>query len=431
MSKKKRAVEGLKTLLILLLACSAVYLTVRSQLFGELPDLLSVPSARQDGSAASASQLDAAQPLRMAVMTENGCYGVQYSGAELTSLFYRAAPLLNEALSSAGEPAPVTRWQWEQALLSSPGIYFDFQGTIPLRVLSGWLSGQENAALTASVRHLLLTAGGEDSVVMYYRDEASGSYFSCPVEVVNLSHLSSAVSEVSANGAFFACQSQIYEDLDPYTLISPQTPQPQVYTAANPLTSGDESWRDPLLEALSISPGTTVFYASSDGLVAHNVDDTLRISGAGRISYDSSDGGERYQVTRSEGNSLLFDSVEYTRQMLLGVLGQWSSPARVYLSHVEALEEDSWRVEFWYALDNTPVQVDQAGYAASFLVTRGCVEEFELQLRVYTPTGQTEQALPERLACAALAQLGEAGGQLQLCYQDGGDDAVRAGWVTW
>ena len=59
------------------------------------------------------------------------------------------------------------------------------------------------------------------------------------------------------------------------------------------------------------------------------------------------------------------------------------------------------------------------------------MEEFELQLRSYTASGQTEQVLPEELACAALVQLGEAGGQLQLCYQDSGDDTVRAGWVTW
>lgn len=431
MSKRKRLVESLKTVLIILLSCSAVYLTLRSQLFGDLNALLSRQQTELDDSAVSASQVDAAQPLRMAVMTDSGCYGVQYGSPDLTTLFYRVAPLLNEALSSAGDPVSVTRARWETALLSSPSIYFDFQGAIPLSVLSGWLSGQENAALTASVRHLILTAGSEDNVVMYYRDESSGGFFSCPVEVVNLSHLQSAVSEVSANGAFFACQSLEYQALDPYTLISAQTPQPQIYTASNPLATGDTEWLDPLLEALSISPGATVLYTSSDGLVAHNVGDTLRISNSGQVSYSSADGGQRYQVARSEGNSLLFDSLEYTRQLASGVLNLWPSPARLYLAQVETLGEDLWRFEFWYALDNTPVQVYQEGYAASFQVTEGFVEEFELQLRSYTASGQTEQVLPEELACAALVQLGEAGGQLQLCYQDSGDDTVRAGWVTW
>lgn len=430
MDKKRSAVEALKTLLIVVLTCSALYLVSRSQLFGQLPGVLTARPAGESGTSAGEEQAQAVLPLRMAVMTESGCYGVQYGDGDLTALFQRLAPLLNEALFSADVPLQVTQEQWEQALLSAPGVYFDFQGSIPLQVLSGWLSGRENPGMTASVRHLLLTSGGDGDVFLYYRDEEKGEYFSCRADVVNLAHLQSAAAEVSSNGTSLACESDKYSALAPCTLISPQTPAPREYAASNPLISDETRRLNALLEALSFPPGITSVYSTPEGRRARSGNDTVSISGDGVVSYRSTDGGERYPVPSSQENSPLFSGVEYARQLAHGVLTPWCGEARLYLSSVQTLGEESWQVEFCYALDGAPVQVNQLGYAARIVVSRGHITEFELQLRTYTPLGETTLLLPEAQAAAALAALGKSGSALQLRYQDSGD-VVRAGWVTW
>ena len=155
MDKKRRVVEGLKNLLIVALTCSALWLIADSQVF-QVSGLLGRHQHSEGAAAPGPVQSQRLLPVRMAVMSQSGCCGIQYDSADLGAAYDRMAPLLNEALSGAGEPRTVSREEWERMLTSAPGMYFDFQGAIPLRVLSGWLSGQSNPGLTGSARHLLL-----------------------------------------------------------------------------------------------------------------------------------------------------------------------------------------------------------------------------------------------------------------------------------
>lgn len=429
MGKKQRVIERLKTLLILVLVCSAVALIIRSQMFDQWPGVLGQTQPSGNNTATATSQAQAALPLRMAVTNETGCFGVQYGNADLEELFRRTAPLLNEALSGADAPVPVSRDVWERALLSSPSIYFDFQGRIPMRVLAGWLSGKENDNLTAMARHLILAADGGD-VRLYYLDEDSGQYWVCSADLISLSRLQSAVSDITGNDAFFACQSEAYKDLAPYTMLSAYTPQPAEYAVSNPMHTEQEQRLTALLEGLSFPVGITSVYDTPEGRRARSGNDTLSISDDGVVVYHTTDGGQRYPVTYPEGSGALYAAVESARQLVQGVLGQWYGAARLYLSKVEELGADSWRVEFGYVLNGTPVQVGQRGCAASVVISKDHITEYELQLRSYAMLNQMTQILPEEQAVAILTHLGQQGGQLQLCYQDNGDTA-RAGWVVW
>jgi len=421
-----RVLEWGKTLLILLLTCSAVYLAMRSQLFIQLLDQT---GAEQEVSPVNTGWDHVVLPLRMAVMTEGGCYGAQYGSGDIATVFQRVAPLLNEAISSVSSPLQVPQTQWEQALQAVPGVYFDFQGTFPLGVLPGWLSGQENTQLTANVRRILLCAE-EGEVFLYYQDEDNGNFYACAADVVNLSHLQSSVEDVTANGAVFAYQAQAYSGLAPYTLISAQAPAPLVYGVSNPLSGDDRERLSALLEDLSFSPGITSIYSTPEGRRARSGNDTLSISNDGVLTFHSTDNGERYPVPASEENSLLFTAVEGARELVQTALGERCGAARLYLSSVRALEPGYWQIEFYYALDGTPVQLPQGGFAARVVVSQRNIVEFELRLRTYTARDETTPVLPEVHAAAALAQMGYAGGELQLCYQEAGDTAT-AGWVTW
>lgn len=426
MSKKRRVTETLKNLLIVALIASALWLMGESRML-QLSGL--VGSYGNEGASANVEvQSRLAQPMHMAVMSQTGCFAVQYSARELDEVFDRMAPLLNEALSSARQPRTMLPEEWERALGSAPGVYFDFQGSLPMQVLSAWLCGQENTELTANVRHLLLTADGEDGVQLAYRDETDGQYFSCSAQLVNLSHLQSAVEQIVPNGAVFACQAANYRILAPHTIISAQTPQVREYAASNPLPTSDRDGLNELLENLSFPLGITTIYETPEGLRARSGNDTLSVSRDGLVTYYSAREEERYPVVAAEGSSALVAAADGAFQLVRGALELWRGEGELYLERVEEVARESWRMQFRYALNDTPVQVGNRGYAATVLVEDGYIAEFELQLRTYTMLEQEALILPQGQAVAALQQLGGEGSRLQLRYQDSGE-LVRPGWI--
>lgn len=428
MSKKIRVIETLKTLAIVGLTCSALWLIGESQMV-QVADVLGTDRHSSGTAGMQSVQTQSVLPVHMAVMSQGGCCGIQYGNENLSGVFDRMAPLLNEALSSAEEPREITQEDWLQALTSAPGVYFDFQGEVPLSVLAGWLSGQENPALTAYARHLLLAADGEDGVILAYRDEENGRYFASRARLVNLGHLQSAVAQTTPNGAVFACQAVNYDMLAPWTIIGAQTPQPREYSVSNPLPVGEEDRMNDLLNALSFPLGITTVYETPEGRRARSGNDTLSVSNDGLVTYHSTREEERYPVTPGEGESELFAAVDGAVRLVRGVLDLWRGEGRVCLERVEDRGNGTLWLAFRYVLDDTPVQTGQRGYAATVLVDRGYITEFELQLRTYAPLEQTTLVLPQAQAAAILVDLKQAGSQMELRYQDNGDVA-RAGWIA-
>ena len=186
--KRRRLIEICKDILIVLLALSAVYLTMRTQIGG---------LAGRDGgwlsglfSGGTVNLLPAGggetretiqpRPVRMSVqLGGGGRYGVQYDQSAVDALFDATASLLGDALGSAQAPAQITETAWREALSNAWGIYFDFRGAVPLTVLSASLSGAVNQALPeVGVRRLLL-AEAEGAVRLYYSNERTGLYYAC------------------------------------------------------------------------------------------------------------------------------------------------------------------------------------------------------------------------------------------------------------
>lgn len=428
MSKNRRVIEALKDLLIVALTCSAIWLVAESRLF-RAADMLGQTQHSSGSTAGTQIGGQSVLPLRMAVMNQGGCCDIQYGSQDMADVFSRMAPLLNEALSGIDIPSPITREQWEQALICAPGVYFDFQGAIPLRVLSGWLSGQESLGLATQVRHLVLTIDQQEQVVLAYREESSGQYFACRAQLVNPGHLQSAVAQVQPNGAIFAHQSPKYSMLAPHTVISAQTPQLNEYTASNPLLEDGERRLDELLEELSFPLGITTIYETPEGCRVRSGNDTLSVANDGLITYYSTREEARYPVLGTDGADSLFAAVDGADRLVRSVLEPWCGQARIYLADVEEQGEQVWRLEFRYALKDTPVQVGQRGYAATLLIDHGYITEYELQLRTYAALEQMTLILPQEQAAAILESLGQSGSQLQLQYQDSGD-TVRAGWIA-
>lgn len=429
-SKNRRTIELFKDALILLLTCSALWLVAQTPLVGPLRGLFQeegVQTAYEQSQ--NAGRSSGALPLAMAVNlpAETGQGGVrrglQYDQDACQELFQQVAGPLAEALSSAGAPEAVNRRSWEQALTGSLGVYMDFQGEVPLSVLLGWLSGGETR-LTASARRVVLTAR-EDGVDLYYQDGGDGQYYRCRSEVGDPFSLVEALSGQADNGAFYAFESELYQDLDPDTLLLPNTPSPVIYTAANPVSG--QGALQALIQDLGFSLNSTSFY-STDEQVARSGDDSVRLSdrGVAQYLYEGRSGGGLFPILVQGDGGALFDSVETCRQLALSALASRCGEARLYLLSVSERAE-GWEIEFGYSLNGIPVQLE-GSCAARFRVSQGQIVQFSLCLRSYTSSGNPSLVLPPRQGAAALAAQGLEGEELLLTYADSGGDTVSAGW---
>lgn len=433
-SKRKKAVEAVKSLLIVLLGCSALWLLIFGGLFGRWNDVLNTGGYGTQENAAPDGQKPNSLPRSLAIVGNQGCYGIQYEQEALSAQFDRLAPLLSEALSATEGLERITQEQWERALLTAPAVYMDFQGNLPLQVLSAWLSGQENCTLTATVRRLLLGAE-EDGVVLYYQDTTDGQYYLCRAQATSLGQLESIVSAVQANGANFACQSQAYDGLAPETLISPSTPRPREFAASDPLAQDAQERLEQLLDALSFPVGITTVYDMPDGRRARSGNDVLTITNGSTVTYRSpvnyhnTQEEGRYPVTSLDGESELLSAVNSAWRLAAGAIVPWIGDARLCLTDVQKIEQGSWQITFSYVLDNIAVTSGRYENAAVISVEGDYITQFELNLRSYAALEQTTLLLPQAQAAAALESKVGAGGYLQLRYQEYGD-TVRAGWIA-
>ena len=421
---KRRVLEGCKTLLILLLTASALWLVTMTPLVqnSSLADLLSV--RRKGGEGESGVVLtSAAHPTRMAVVGLSGRYGVQYDQQSVDELFFRFGSLLGDALVSAEPPEPITETRW-RIYLSMQGVCFDFDRDIPLSALGSWLQPEGSCSLSDSARRILLTGGVDDQVILSYQNGADGKFYSCATDLSLSLHLEPAVEQVEGNGAQFAFENEKLAPLiQPYTLVTEEV-NGQLYGAENPL-SEEENITD-LLETLSFAD---VGHVPVSGGVAYlDGGARLEVGDDGTVSY--TDGHERkYPVAAAGETATVAEVIEAARKLAEGAMGDRCGEARLYLESVRETEE-GWRVRFGYRLNGSVVWLYEEGWSAQFLIREGCVSEFTLHFRSYALRGEEILLLPMDRAAVILPGLTEEIRELVIQYIDRGSFLVTPGWVA-
>lgn len=414
MRGKTRLWEGFKTLLIVLLSLSALFLLSRSPLVQDSGLTSLLTDSRPNGSAADSAFTGlpaAAIPSRIAVGSDKGLYGIQYDQVAADALFDVTAPLLGEALSLAGTPVSITERQW-QSRLSGPCVYFDYTCSVPLAALHTWLGSSEaGTAPAGSARFLLLAREQNGTLSLCYGSEENDTFYSCATSLDAELHLTPILDSISPNGAFFAFEDKSLPDIvAPYTLFTGGEQVSAVYTAATPSLLSDSSQTALLLSALSFSDQNRANV--SEGILYVDGEDTLRLSGDGHISYASSGSG-KYPAEAG-----LSGAVEAAWPLAERTLGALCGGARLYLISALEGEDGAYTVTFGYMLDGCAVRLYDQGWAARFRVEQGSIREFSLWLRTYTDSGQTQPLLPAEKAAAALTALTDTPKELVIQYED-------------
>lgn len=424
MKGKRRILEAFKSLLIVLLSLSAVYLLIQTPLIqdsGVLSLFEADPAEQTQNSTVTLTT--AARPSRMAVSVEGQRFGVQYDQNQTDELFARFGPLLGEALVSSGEPVELPEAEW-QNYLQGNGIFFDFVGEVPLSALSSWLQPEGACILTSAARRILLAGGKSDSVLLCYQDMEENKFYACRTGLSWSLHMESAVSAVSGNGAIFAFEQEKWAELlEPYTLITEESDWP-IYAASFPISPGGN--HAALLEALDYTGRN---HASvSGGELYLDGNDRLHILSGGRVVYTAAQLG-KYPVASAQGTVTVAEAIESARRLAEGTVGAQCGAAQIYLMSARATE-DGYVIRFGYRLNGSTVWLYHEGWAAEFVVRDGYIAEFTLYFRSYLPTGENAMLLSMDWTAAMVPGLTGTKSELNLQYRDGGEDRIEPIWVA-
>lgn len=424
MKGKRRILEVFKSLLIVLLSLSAIYLLLHTPLVEDSGVLeLFATDPAEYAQSDKVTLTTAARPSRIAVNRDGARYGVQYNQSEADELFAQFGPLLGEALISSGAPAEMSEDSW-QDYLRGKGIYFDFVGEIPLSALSSWLQPEGMSTLTAAARRILLANGEGDAVLLCYQDMEHNQFYVCETGLNWSLHMAPAIDSINGNGAMFAFEQESWSDLlEPYTLITEESEHP-IYSVTTPLLPGGN--HAALLEALDYTGRN---HASvSGGELYLDGNDRLHILSGGQVIYTASQ-SEKYPVATARGMVTVAEAIEAARRLAEGTVGAQCGEAQLYLISADPIE-DGYRILFGYRLDGSSVWLYDEGWAAEFYVRNGYITDFTLYFRTYTSTGENALLLSIDWAAAVVPSLSDEYCELNLQYRDQGEDRVEPIWVA-
>lgn len=416
---RRRGLERAKTLLIILLACSALYLATVTLLPGGprgLWDRLFVRTAEDSVQAGQGGSFrsDTLQPAALAVTGSEGRYAMLYDQADLEG-YTQVSPLLAEALSAAGTPQRISSAQWRQAL-GGPGVYLEYLGSLPLRDMSRWLAGQDNPALGDFTSQRILVRAEE----LCFYDEGRGAAYAAALPVSLEDGLATLAQELSPNGGRFAFEETGYARLRPETLLRSSTPEMAVLAADTPIgVTEDGAANDALariLRVLSFHPQTNPLYTIPGGLAINDGGDTLRISSQGVVTFrQSGEEDPRFPVGEHP--------LDMARTLAEQTVGALCGDARLYLRAVEETDGVT-TVTFGYAYLGGAIQVGEEGWCVRLTLENGAVSALTLYPRHYAAQAETTVLLPQEQAAATLS--GRGTWNMRVYYEDHRDGQTLA-----
>ncbi len=418
----KKLLEFTKSLLILGLIVSAVYLTyvAWSLSIGTSGDLNTLLSGQEESPLPPAyteyeevsSALTLLTPLEAVVRSDAGLCSV--SGSDQTGLLFdRVRDTLGEALTTLKDRTPMSDDDWIEAL-SGKMVCFDFKNETPLdliSVLSGGIEGQY-----PDIVRLLLTSDADGSVLLCY-ETPDGAKIKCVTDADG-AFLNTVFADYPADGSQFLYEAGLKTASTVTTLRrgSALVTERRLPSAASVSTV--------VLEALGFNSYTTKAYPETDTVRVYVEElNTMRLSTDGTVRYyaPGADTGIYTAPLGLKRAALLADAYDICKKATSTTLGDVS----LYL--IKAYTDETtgrFVVLLGVHAAGVPV-VTETGYTASFSYSGTELVSAELHLRQYEYTAGDALLLPALQAAAAM----DPGTTLSLRYA-GENGAYALGWYA-
>ncbi len=411
----KRFKEPLKTLLILLLTASAVFLAWKGSLFSAFfPAERSAvtPAPEPDQQSCTAAAL----PMAAAVTGPGGlCCGVKYDADAMAELYEGFGAVLSETLGSAEEPAVIGRAVWQDRL-QDESLFLDYGFPLPISALAAWVGVEAGWAGTETASAFLMDHSGTGTVRLSYRG-GDGRYFQCAT-AASWSTLRSILEEYRPNGAIFAFELPELRGCDPFLLVLEQLPPLRRVLASYDRTAAASAFA----ELFGINLAGQGRYTEADGtLVYPGESRVLRLWADGSISFSAA--GEDALQARGAA-----EQIEKTRKLLESIHAAYAGEESLELRGAETGEEGERILSFSYVLNGVRLDIS-AGSAARAVWKEDRLTELLVRPRSYRRMESTVDLLPEKQAAAAAGSI-QRGAAARLILPDGGEGHLEPTWIV-
>lgn len=411
---KYRIVEIIKSIILIALTGSAVYLIILANAqTGVASAFLSFFSKSSEVSEIQAVKATAAvRPVKIAVMNDVGRYGVMYDNAAMDSLYTSLGSLLGEALGTMGSSDEVQDSVLE-TVLTGNGIYFEYPAEVPLSALAEWLGTGHDSGLCASVFILSLN---EDTVTLYYI--AEGRAFAART-AVDAEAVLADIGQYRPNDLSFAFelaeQYPQFDNIQPLTLVAGSVSLP-VCNSEPPLPDG----RNSVVSALGFNPYTDASYTDSEGtelFVGNSSKLTIMADGTVIFSNNSA-AQQRFTLQSASGTEGEAEVIELVRSLLTDI--GTGGGAELMLTGYSA-DSGGYDITFDYFISGARVNIS-SGPAVTARIENGILTEFSVILRRYTIADKQEGLMPTVQAAVVVE------GVLSAEYSDKGQEQLKVGW---
>lgn len=426
----KKNIERFKTVLIIMLIITTVFLGAESGVFNELfglesgsvRDLFMHMSGSVNLPLATHTiigrEVKETIPLFVSVTSAEGAHwATKYSADTLKEVYEKTGNTISEAIGSASGETEVNERQWRNAL-SSQGLFYDYLNPMSLSVISSWLGVDVSEEVGARVVRRLCVSSQNEGVYLYYKDEDNGKFFRCNT-AVRVENLLLYAEEYLPNGSRFVFEmDEKYAGCDPYSIVVIEQAKPTVLKSENPI--GSSVAVEDIVSIFGINPYSK--YEEADGTQVFIENDfSMRIGGDGVVRFKNS--GETVGISDLEYDDMS-EAISAVRNLILETMEKASGEAAVMLVSAESNNE-TFVIRFGYFVDSIPVYLYNDGWAAEFVLENGRLREAVLNFRKYSSIEETSAVLTCRYAAAA-AQDGE---EPLLCYVDEGSHNTSASWI--
>ena len=423
----KRVAEWLKSIFIVILTASAIFLGQMTGLFNEFFGNVSFFGSnsgfvRSTGTAptdtGTAHFKEAARPLTIVITTRNEeRYGIKYDTTARNIIYDRTSSILGEALSSASSPIEINEEEWREALFY-PGVYFEYIQPVKLSMLEGWLGVRLSTNIAETSLRRIFVAFTDDRSNVYYQDSDSGLFF-CS-ETASAASKAQELDIYSDNGALFAFETSIdAAENSPYMLISRGNNHPDIRGVTS---ASIEELLELIQAVMEYGNETYIPYDNEGVFVRVGSQFNIRADEFGRVFYRRTDIAAPSGEEKVYGESAI---IEKARAVVAETIGSYSSNAEVFFESMIYEAEDTASLYFSYFVAGGKIHLYEEGYAAKLVFVDGVIVEMELNFRSYTYNGDYTKLAPEKQILAA------ANAEFMLCYSDVGSERLQAAWVKY
>ena len=423
MADKKKLIELLKSILIVLLLISALILLYNTGYFSSAMERMGlIIQGGQDSAGTTDSGGDEignyglAQAMEISVSARDGHrYSVMYDAEAVEEDYSRFSAFLAEALGSATAIEVCDEAEWIRAV-EGESVYIRYFAPQYISFLAKRLGTEFGIGNSEAAAEEFCLSCENNAVFLYYREGTS--FFRCQSAVSDTA-LRERIGEYRTNESFFSHADRMLSGLKNSVLIQKNLSE------APAVKGGSISMSqilEPLMLALDINSYTASQYTESGGTSVYlDGNSILRISSSGLVRYELS-GNSALRAADKVAQSIL----EFCWGIVGSTVGSFSESAQVYLSRTECDENGNYTVYFDYLVNGIPVQMS-ARHAAVMHFRGAGLESAEFCFRAYSQTGQTLKVLPMYQAAAIASAKGAD--MISMIYYDTAE-SIECVWVN-